>query len=176
MNRLKYGALLCGLAVFGVAGCSRAAAATTPIVVETLSPRAAFTDDVQMQLRIKLDGQQTQVINLSDPSRVVTARITMQPGAIFPWHTHAGPVIVTVTQGELTYVRGDDCVPRMYPAGTVFVDPGQGTVHTAFNSAGPDVVTVLHATFFDAPDAPGPLTIPADPPADCDIAAGAHTH
>jgi len=73
-----------------------------PIAVEPLSPRAVFTDDVAMQIRNKLDGRSTNVINVSDPSRIVTAKITVQPGAQFPWHTHPGPVFVTVAESELT--------------------------------------------------------------------------
>jgi hypothetical protein len=37
------------------------------------------------------------------------------------------------------------------------------------------MVTVAYATFFNAP-ADGPLTIPAEAPADCAVAVGAHTH
>jgi len=55
-----------------------------------------------MQIRNKLDGQSTDVINVSDPSRIVTAKITVQPGAQFPWHTHPGPVFVTVAESEST--------------------------------------------------------------------------
>ena len=175
MKRLKYAGLVIVLGVLGAVAYGSAQAQPLPIAVEPLSPRAVFTDDVAMQIRNKLDGQSTDVINVSDPSRIVTAKITVQPGAQFPWHTHSGPVFVTVAEGELTYVAADDCVERTYPAGTAFVDPGHGHVHTAFNSADGDTVTVLYATFFEVP-ASGPLTIPADTPADCDVAASAHAH
>jgi len=53
---------------------------------------------------------------------------------------------------------------RLDAAGTAFVDPGRGMVHTAVNrTAG---VTVLLATFFEVPHT-GPLTIPVEAPADC---------
>jgi quercetin dioxygenase-like cupin family protein len=84
----------------------------------------------------------------------------VQPGAQVPWHSHRGPVIVNVVSGELTYRAADDCVDRKYPAGTAFVDPGHGHVHTAFNAT--SGVTVFVATFFSAP-ATGPLLIPASP-------------
>jgi quercetin dioxygenase-like cupin family protein len=135
------------------------AQAPPPIATEFLTDRAVFTDDVTLQMKIKLDGQQTKVVNVRDPSRTVVARFTLQPGAQFPWHSHAGPVVVNVVAGELTYVAADDCVERAYPAGTAFVDPGVH-VHTAFN--GTDGVTVLVATFFSAP-AEGSLLIPASP-------------
>ena len=106
-----------------------------------------------MQLRVKPEGRATGVINVQQPSRTVVAKITVQPGAQFPWHTHPGPVVANVTTGELTYVYADDCVHRPYPSGTVFIDPGQGNVHTAYNSS--DDVTIVMATFFEAP-AEGP--------------------
>lgn len=172
--RLFGAGLLAATGVAALAGVpSSAQPGPPPIAVEVLTPRATFTDDVRIQISNKLDGRATRVMNLDDPSRVVTARITAQPGARFPWHTHPGPVLVTVAQGELTYVQATDCVQREYPAGTIFVDPGQGNVHTAFNSG--DGVTVLYATFYDVP-ATGPLTIPAEGPADCDVAVGAHAH
>jgi quercetin dioxygenase-like cupin family protein len=137
-----------------------------PIATEVLTPRSVFTDNVDLKLKNKLDGRGTDVVNAKDPSRTVVARITLQPGAQFPWHTHPGPVIVNVAEGELVYVGADDCVEREYPAGTAFVDPGHGHVHTAFNAT--DDVTVFVATFFEAPDE-GPLLIPAETPADCPI-------
>ena len=137
-----------------------------PIATEFLTGRATFTDDVDLKVKFKLDGKATGVVNTDDPSRTVVARFTVQPGAQFPWHTHPGPVIVNVTEGELVYVAADDCVERPYPAGTAFVDPGHGHVHTAFNPT--DDVTVLVATLFEAP-AEGPLLIPAEAPADCPI-------
>jgi quercetin dioxygenase-like cupin family protein len=98
----------------------------------------------------------TEVLHVPDLSRAVVARITVQPGAQFPWHTHPGLVMVNVAQGELVYVEAGDCVQRTYPAGTAFLDPGHGHTHTAFNRT--SGVTVLYATFFEVP-AQGPLTI-----------------
>jgi quercetin dioxygenase-like cupin family protein len=137
-----------------------------PIATDFLTGRAVFTDNVDLKLKIKLDGKETTVVNTKDPSRTVVARITVQPGAQFPWHSHAGPVVVNVTSGELVYVAAEDCVERAYPAGTAFVDPGHGHVHTAFNPTGEE--TVFVATFFESPEQ-GPLLIPAQAPGDCNI-------
>ena len=100
-----------------------------PIATELLTGRAAFTDDVDLKLKIKLDGNATRLVNAKDPSRTLMARFTVQPGAQFPWHSHAGPVIVNVTSGELVYVDADDCKERAYPAGTAFVDAGRPHPH-----------------------------------------------
>ena len=137
-----------------------------PIATDFLTARAVFTDDVDLKIKNKLDGKATQVVNAKDPSRTVVARFTVQPGAQFPWHTHPGPVIVNVVEGELVYVGAEDCVEREYPAGTAFVDPGHGHVHSAFNPT--DDETVFVATFFEAPEA-GPLLIPAETPTGCSI-------
>jgi quercetin dioxygenase-like cupin family protein len=131
-----------------------------PIATEFLTARAVFTDDVDLKMKIKLHGMKKMVVKDKDPSRTVVARFTVQPGAQFPWHSHRGPVVVSVVSGELTYQPAEDCVERKYPAGTAFVDPGHGHVHTARNETGG--VTVFVATFFAAP-AEGPLLIPASP-------------
>ena len=131
-----------------------------PIATEFLTGRAVFTDDVRLKAKIKLDGMKTRVVNVWDPSRTVVGKFTVQPGAQFPWHSHRGPVVVTIVSGELTYLAADDCTERTYAAGTSFVDPGQGHVHTAFNATSD--VTVFIATFFAAP-AEGPLLIPGTP-------------
>jgi quercetin dioxygenase-like cupin family protein len=166
-------AALLGVAVIAVNVLPSAAQdEPQPIVSEPLSGRAVFTDDVDLKLKVKFDdgkghGGERVVVKAKDPSRTVVARFTVQPGAQFPWHTHAGPVIVNVTEGELVYVGADDCVERSYPAGTAFVDAGHGHVHTAYNPT--DAPTVLVATFFEAPEAPAPLLIPADEPDDCEV-------
>lgn len=136
-----------------------------PIAVELLTPRNSgeFTDAVALQFRFKLEGDSTRVINSRDPSHMIMTKITVQPRAQFPWHTHPGPVLVNVAGGHLTYVNATDCVHRQYPEGTAFLDPGRGNVHSAY--AGPEGA-VLFATFFEAP-AEGPLSIPVDPPEDC---------
>ncbi len=162
----KRGALAGGAALIAVltlmlalnALPSAAQTAPPPIATEFLTGRAVFTDDVDTKFKIKMDGRKTTVVRDKDPSRTVVARFTLQPGARFPWHSHRGPVVVNIVQGELTYLPAHDCVERKYGAGTAFVDPGHGHTHTAWNATGG--VTVFVATFFAAP-ATGPLLIPA---------------
>ena len=150
-----------------------------PITTELLTGRHEFTDDVAAQIRLKPEGRPQKVVNLDDASSMVVLKITVQPGARFPWHIHPGPVMVAVTQGDLVYVYGDDCVERTYPTGTALVDPGSN-VHFAFNPTGGE--TVVIATFIGVP-ATGPLTIPVDAgtsaalDAQCGVAPAAlHTH
>ena len=161
-------AALSAVVVIGANVVSSAAQVSPPpIGTEVLTPRATFTDDVSLKLKLKVDGENTEIAKAKDASRTVVARITVQPGAQFPWHTHPGPVVANVAQGKLTYVDAHDCAKRDYPAGTAFVDAGGDHVHNAFNRT--DGPTVLVATFFGMPPVPGALTIPAAPPADCVI-------
>jgi len=132
-----------------------------PIVGEPLTGRAVFVDDIGLKIKISHDGSETTVVNSREPSHTAVVRYTVQPGAQFPWHTHAGPVMVNVVSGALTYIDPEEgCAERTYTAGQAFVDAGHGHVHSAFNPTGSP--TILIATFFEAP-ASGPLLIPADP-------------
>jgi quercetin dioxygenase-like cupin family protein len=85
------------------------------------------------------------------------------------WHTHPGPVIVTVVQGVLNYQREEGhgrhrrCETTAYTPGNGFVDPGFGHVHRAV--AGPDGVH-FYATYV-LPTGSTTHIIPADPPESC---------
>ena len=84
----------------------------------------------------------------------VTQQIVIEPGGSTGWHSHPGPVLVTVKSGALKLVYADDaaCAGRIYGAGEGFVDRGDEIVHNAFN-VGPSNLE-LWATYF-VPGAPG---------------------
>lgn len=152
-----------------------------PIAAEPLTLRHAFTDDVAVQVRVKPEGRSTEVVNLNDATNIAVVKFTIQPGVRFPWHSHPGLVMVTVTQGSLVFVYADDCVQRPFPTGTAFVDPGFGNVHYAFNPTAGE--TIIVATFLGVPPAPAPLTNVVDAQtsanldARCQVAAAmAHSH
>jgi quercetin dioxygenase-like cupin family protein len=129
------------------------------VAVQVLA-RSRFVDDIDATFRLKLEHA-TEVVHVNDPSDVVMARITVQPGGSFGWHTHHGPAIVSLAAGELSIVHADDCSAQLYTAGQAFVDPGQGHVHVGFNAG--TVETVAYVTFLDVPAGQGP-TIPAQGP------------
>lgn len=138
-----------------------AADSVEPITARPLSStRAMFTDDVGMEIRLQQKGRDQDVITLDDPSRVMVVEFIIQPGAVFPWHTHPGPVLAGLDQGELIYIYADDCVERPYSAGTMFIDPGGDNVHTAYNPSATEEAVVV-ATILDAP-AEGPVMLPVD--------------
>jgi len=160
-SAVLWAAVLLATGVIGVGVLPLAAQEVPlPIATEFLTPRSVFPDDVDMKIKIKTDAGR-EVVKVVDPSRTVTARFTIQPGARFPWHSHMGPVVVNVAQGTLVFVE-TDCSERAYSTGTAFVDPGHGHVHSAYNPTGGE--TVIVATFFESP-AEGSLLIPADTPA-----------
>lgn len=146
-----------------------------PIVMETLTGRSVLSDSVSFDLTIGLQDGEEISMSVTDPGRSVVGKITIQPGARFPWHTHPGPIFVNVAEGELVYIPASDCMERHYPAGSVFVDPGRGNAHTAYNAS--DGVTILIATFFEVPEE-GPLTITegVEAPAGCEVEVGVHQH
>jgi quercetin dioxygenase-like cupin family protein len=155
-------AVIAALAIVGIYVLPALAVdAPPPIAAEPLTERAAFVDDIGLKIKIS-HGAQTTVVNTDDPSNTVVVQYTVQPGARFPWHTHAGPVVVNIVSGALTYIDGDDCSEETYQAGQAFVDAGHGDVHSAVNPTGAPMVLV--ATFFEAPTTGG-LLIPVDAPA-----------
>ena len=93
---------------------------------------------------------------------VVTRKHDYLPGSTTGWHSHPGPVFITVTQGQLTYYHYDDpeCHPHVVSAGQGFVDNGRG--HIVRNESGEpaqDVSTIIApagGAFRGELPAPGP--------------------
>lgn len=144
---------------------------------EVLAPHATFPADVAMEFRINYadgdaDGTKTpegtttpegtatpadadEAVTLRDASTVVFAKLTWEPGGRTGWHTHPGPVIVNVTEGELQIVTAEECTSRTYTAGEAFVDPA---THDEIATNPSDTEqTVAYATFLGVPDG-GPPT------------------
>ena len=87
----------------------------------------------------------------STASDVVVQQLTIAPGGHTGWHSHHGPVVVLVTEGELTLYRAEDrkCRPHSFSAGESFIDYGRGAVHIARNEGTTPVG--LYATYLDVP-------------------------
>ncbi len=148
---------------------NQSAQAQDPISVELLGGPAEFTDKVAIQIRNKFFDRGTDTTNLQDASNVITARVTFQPGAVFPWHTHPGPVVITVVEGDFIYTLAEDCLDRWYPAGTALIDAGFSNVHSAYNPSDSQE-TVVVATFLGIPAGEGPTTFVDGPdPEDCPL-------
>jgi hypothetical protein len=84
------------------------------------------------------------------------------PGASTGWHTHPGPVFITVTQGEITFYEVDDptCSPTVVKAGEGYVDTGHGHIgRNETANAAKDVAVVIAPVggpFRSELPAPGP--------------------
>ena len=96
---------------------------------------------------------------------VFVQHLSLGANQAFAWHTHPGPVIVTVRSGSLTYqdAAKKTCRDRPYAAGQGFVDPGFGHVHRVI--AGPSGAE-LYATFLLPPGSENHL-IAASAPEEC---------
>ena len=133
------------------------------IISAPIFARGDFVDRVDVKVKFERDGN-IIVSNAPDAGEVVVQEITMGPLGTTGWHSHPGPVVVVVKQGTLTYVRADGgvCTSTPYPAGSAFVDPGQGHAHTAFNFGTENVILI--ATYFDVPPGGSPrIDVPAVP-------------
>jgi quercetin dioxygenase-like cupin family protein len=80
----------------------------------------------------------------ADVSKITVIRYTIAPGGVFGWHQHGGPLWATVVSGNLTVYHGDDatCTGDVYPAGSVFMDPGNDT-HNARNEGTENLVVLV---------------------------------
>jgi hypothetical protein len=94
---------------------------------------------------------------------VVVRKHDYAVGSNTGWHSHPGPVLITVTEGTLTYYLYDDptCTPHVVTKGSGFVDDGRG--HIVRNESGQpaqDVSVIIAppapALFRGELDAPNP--------------------
>jgi hypothetical protein len=96
------------------------------------------------------------------PIDVVVRRHDYAVGSTTGWHSHPGPVFITVTQGELTYYEYDDrtCTGHVVTAGHGFVDTGRG--HIVRNESGQPaqdvsvIIAPVGGAFRGELNAPGP--------------------
>jgi quercetin dioxygenase-like cupin family protein len=97
----------------------------------------------------------------------VTQQIVIAPDGTTGWHSHPGPVLVTIKSGEMTLVYADDttCQGRIYKAGESFVDRGDETVHTALNRGSTNLE--FWATYLVPGDPGTQPRINADSPGTC---------
>jgi DNA-binding winged helix-turn-helix (wHTH) protein/TolB-like protein len=99
-----------------------------------------------------------------DGLSVATQTITFQPGGQSGWHTHPGPVFISVKEGTMTFYE-DDCTSTVLMAGQGFFDAHTGShPHLARNETGSPATNVV--TYFLPP---GTTTLRKDapPPLDC---------
>jgi quercetin dioxygenase-like cupin family protein len=94
------------------------------------------------------------LIQSKNEKEVSIEKVTISPGGYTGWHTHPGPILAIVTEGQIKHTRfteKEGCIERMFGPGEAeqaFVEvPNQ--VHMARNEG--DVDAVLYITRFNIP-------------------------
>jgi quercetin dioxygenase-like cupin family protein len=132
-------------AIVGVAAVAQGHGRTTgPVGVHlTTLSHATFGSSV------RADGAGVH-FRTRGPKQALVTSITVDPGGTFGWHSHPGPVIVTVAKGTLAefHAEGHRCPRTTVTAGQAFVESG-GEVHLARNAGSTPVE--LNATFLARP-------------------------
>ena len=131
--------------------CVGAAVATPPFNVISAPVHARGTTDG----RIDVSSEAGIKLKTRRSIDVATQQIVIGPGGHTGWHSHPGPVLVTVKSGALRVIYANDCtgLGTVYEAGDTFVDRGDETVHIARNESLTANVE-LWATYL-VPGAPG---------------------
>jgi hypothetical protein len=141
------------LVVASVIAWASPAVGVTPTLIGrgTYEPFKVETDslvDVEIKAKSHLD--------------VVVRTHDYAVGGSTGWHTHPGPVLITVLEGAVTFYEADDptCTPHVVSAGQGYVDTGRG--HIGRNESGQlakDVTVILapvNLPFRDELPAPNP--------------------
>lgn len=115
---------------------------------------------------VRADGAGT-VFKTHGAKEMLTSAITVDPGGSFGWHSHPGPVLVTVIKGTLTeyHAEGRRCAHETVTVGQAFVESG-GFVHLARNETASPVE--VNAIFF-APPGTTEFLIPEQRPRACHV-------
>ncbi|MEP7335551.1 MAG: hypothetical protein ABI717_07200 [Actinomycetota bacterium] len=102
-------------------------------VTPTLLARGTYAEFKESAVR---DSPVEFRAKTKSPIDVVVRQHDYQLGSTTGWHSHPGPVFITVTLGQLTYYLYDDpqCTPHVVSKGQGFVDDGSG--HMVRNESG----------------------------------------
>ena len=125
----------------------RTGAGITQVLVPTASPGVTITPlahaTIAARVHTKSGGIQ---IKTHRPKDMLVTSITVDPAGSFGWHTHPGPVLVSVASGTLSLYHAEHqhCDRDTIPAGQGFIEDG-GDVHLARNEGTSTVQ--LYVTF-----------------------------
>jgi quercetin dioxygenase-like cupin family protein len=153
-----------GVTMIGVALTGVALATPGAGVVGTIMARGGFADPTSVMFQVTDDQSNgKRIIQVRNAQDTVIQEIVFSPDGHTGWHSHPGPALALVKQGELTLYSADDptCTGRTYSAGQAFIDPGQGHVH--IGRASPLQDTIVWVTYFDVPPGTGVRLDAADP-------------
>jgi quercetin dioxygenase-like cupin family protein len=57
--------------------------------------------------------------------------VMLAPGGFSGWHSHPGPVLITVKSGTATWYNADNCTPIVYPTGSASIEPANARHYVA---------------------------------------------
>ena len=132
MNRKV--SLLAVVALIALAAFAAATHASPPSgVTPTILARGTFDE---FKVKSPHDSPVDFEAKSKSPIDIVVRQHNYAIGSNTGWHTHPGPIFITVTIGQLTYYEADDptCSPHIVTAGHGFVDTGGG--HIVRNESG----------------------------------------
>lgn len=140
-------------------GVSIACRAEPPTgVTPTLIGRATYSP-----FNVQADPKSLDLLVESKrPVDIVVRTHDYAPGSSTGWHTHPGPVFITILDGTVTFYEYDDpsCTPKVVKKGEGYVDSGHGHIGRNETSAPAKDVTVFFApvaqSFRGELAAPGP--------------------
>jgi hypothetical protein len=128
-------------------------------VAPSLLSRATFPD---FKVRSYPQGPGDFKAEAKEPTDILVRRHTYQPHSHTGWHSHPGPVFVTVTKGTLTFYEYADgkCTPKQVSAGGGYVDTGRGHIARNESDEPAEDISVIIApvggSFRSELDAPAP--------------------
>jgi hypothetical protein len=116
----------------------------------TLVGRATFDEPINVR-RVGDDHWKVDV-KAKPALDVATQTIVFQPGGHSGWHSHPGPVFISVVSGTMTFYEGNDpdCEPIVRHVGEGYLDTGDHT-HIARNETTEPATNVV--TYFVPPGA-----------------------
>lgn len=130
------------------------ARATPSSGVSSVTIAHGILDEVDVLAKTDMDpGPATDfwkaMISTKGLSHLYVVQNTVTPGGSFGWHHHPGPTLVIVVSGTATEYHGEDptCTPIIHPAGTTFVDSGEGTGHLVRNEGSVNLVVIAVRIF-----------------------------
>ena len=114
--------------------------------------RATFEDAFKVKRKTRTSDWEVEV-KAKPALDVAVQMITFQPGGHSGWHSHPGPVFISVVAGEMTFYEADDpnCAPVVRHAGQGFLDTGEHA-HIARNETTAPATNVV--TYFVPPGSP----------------------
>lgn len=130
------------ITVVAVLGLPLAALATPGFGVSV-----AFTERATLDGPVKAGIDDLLKFKTQADIDIVSQSVTIAAGGHTGWHSHPGPVLVSVVGGPVKLYDGDDpsCTARTVPDRGSFVDKGSGHVHILRNE-GSTAVT-LYITY-----------------------------